>query len=125
MFNIINVRTEIIEFLIPVTIAVTAFVTILKQDRGTGRDQMNYFFALFFGLIHGLFSNYLRQLLGKEAETFGDPQHSAGLADRDCRYVFVGHFILVGIAGIMKEMDIERSRWFWGPLMQEVSLVKF
>jgi hypothetical protein len=30
--------------------------------------QINYVFALFFGLIHGLgFSNFLRSLLGKES----------------------------------------------------------
>ena len=29
--------------------------------------QMNYFYASFFGLIHGLgFSNYLRSILGKD-----------------------------------------------------------
>ena len=54
------------------TIAITALANILKPKSSTGRGfQINYFFALCFGLIHGLgFSNYLRSLLGKEQSIF-------------------------------------------------------
>jgi hypothetical protein len=107
-FNVINVRTDIIEFLIPVTIAITAFVTILKPRPSTGRGiQLNYFFALFFGLIHGLgFSNYLRQLLGKEASLW-QPLLAFNLGLELGQIVIVGVFllvtsILVGIAGISR-----------------------
>lgn len=107
-FNVINVRTDIIEFLIPVTIAITAFVTILKPRPSTGRGiQLNYFFAIFFGLIHGLgFSNYLRQLLGKEASLW-QPLLAFNLGLELGQIVIVGVFllvtsILVGIAGISR-----------------------
>jgi hypothetical protein len=66
--NIISFSTEIIEFLIPLTIFITAVGNLFKKDQNSvGRViQINYFFALFFGLIHGLgFSNFLRALLGK------------------------------------------------------------
>lgn len=66
--NIINFSTEIIEFLIPLTILITAVGNLFKKDQNSvgGVIQINYFFALFFGLIHGLgFSNFLRALLGK------------------------------------------------------------
>lgn len=66
--NIINFPAEIIEFLIPLTIFITAAGNLFKKDKTTaeGTIQINYFFALFFGLIHGLgFSNFLRALLGK------------------------------------------------------------
>lgn len=65
--KLINYRTEVIEFLIPVTILITALSNILKKDRpDIGKKiQANYILALVFGLIHGLgFSNYLRALLG-------------------------------------------------------------
>lgn len=107
-FNVINVRTDIIEFLIPVTIAITAFVTILKPRPSTGRGiQLNYFFAIFFGLIHGLgFSNYLRQLLGREASLW-QPLLAFNLGLELGQIVIVGLFllvtsILVGIAGISR-----------------------
>lgn len=67
--EIINFRTDIIEFLIPVTIFITAFSNIVRKQNSTkpGYLNLNYFYGLFFGLIHGLgFSNYLKSLLGKD-----------------------------------------------------------
>ena len=67
--EIINVRTDFIEFLIPVTILITAIANLFKtkQTLTKTRMMMNYGFALFFGLIHGLgFSNYLKSILGRE-----------------------------------------------------------
>jgi len=70
--KLVKVNSDWIEFLIPVTIAVTAVSNIFSPKPSSGRGiQINYVFALFFGLIHGLgFSNYLRSLLGKEASIF-------------------------------------------------------
>jgi hypothetical protein len=73
--DIIRVKVELIEFLIPVTILLTAGSNIFKkEDVFTGRAvqlnysvQLNYFYAAFFGLIHGLgFSNYLKSILGRD-----------------------------------------------------------
>lgn len=66
--NLVNFRTDIIEFLIPVTIFITAFSNLLKKNGSPpAKFSSNYFYALFFGLIHGLgFSNYLKSLLGRE-----------------------------------------------------------
>jgi hypothetical protein len=67
--NIISVNANLIEFLIPLTIFLTAVSNIfLKENTLTQpRLHVNYLMALFFGLIHGMgFSNYLRALLGKE-----------------------------------------------------------
>ena len=66
--QIISVKTKLVEFLIPVTIFITAFSNLFRKEEGSGgkRIQTNYFYALFFGLIHGMgFSNYLRAILGK------------------------------------------------------------
>lgn len=67
--NIINVRVDLIEFLIPVTIFITAGSNLFRnEDNIHGRSmQINYFYAAFFGLIHGLgFSNYLKSILGRD-----------------------------------------------------------
>ena len=68
----VRINSDLIEFLIPVTIALTAFFNILHPKPSNGKGiQANYLFALFFGLIHGLgFSNYLRSLLGRETSLF-------------------------------------------------------
>jgi hypothetical protein len=66
VFKIIHVNTGLIEFLIPVTILVTASSNILAGKSKPKGMQLKYTLALFFGLIHGLgFSNYLNSLLGK------------------------------------------------------------
>jgi len=63
--NYILVPAEIIEFLIPLTILITAVQNFFPR---TARQiKFHYAFSLLFGLIHGMgFSNYLKVLLGKE-----------------------------------------------------------
>ena len=68
--NIISVNSDFIEFLIPLTIFITSFSNLFRKEGSidNSKVQINYVFALFFGLIHGLgFSNLLRSLLGKES----------------------------------------------------------
>ena len=67
VLNYVTVSVKWIEFLIPVTIVITAISNIWQKDfQFKTRFPLIYFFALFFGLIHGLgFSNYLKSLLGK------------------------------------------------------------
>lgn len=68
VLHIIRIPAALIEFLIPVTICVTALSNIIRKDEAPQNLQLNYFYALFFGLIHGLgFSNYLKSLLGSQA----------------------------------------------------------
>lgn len=67
-FNLVQFNSELIEFLIPVTILITATANLFKKQYSlnTRKIQINYLFALLFGLIHGLgFSNYLKSLLGR------------------------------------------------------------
>ena len=67
--NIVRVKPDLIEFLIPLTIFITASSNLFKNENNISDSpmQMNYFYASFFGLIHGLgFSNYLRSILGRD-----------------------------------------------------------
>ena len=71
--DVVSVSTKWVEFLIPVTILLTAIYNVVfhKQDSSSIQRKTfdrsingNYVFALLFGLIHGLgFSNYLRSIL--------------------------------------------------------------
>jgi ABC-type antimicrobial peptide transport system permease subunit len=74
VLNYINVPTNLIEFLIPVTIMITALSNIFqKTTENRSRLPLVYFYALFFGLIHGLgFSNFLKSMLGKEESIIGE-----------------------------------------------------
>ena len=64
----IHFSTEWIEFLIPLTIAATCINNIVqRKPQQTSRLPLIYFFALFFGLIHGLaFAGQFLSLEGKE-----------------------------------------------------------
>lgn len=65
----ISVSTGLIEFLIPLTIFLTALFNALSKGSSVSQllHTIKYAAALFFGFIHGLgFSNYLRSLLGQE-----------------------------------------------------------
>ncbi len=68
--DVVKISTGLIEFLIPLTIFLTAiFNATYKYEKVNKRlHMMKYAAALFFGLIHGLgFSNYLHSLLGNES----------------------------------------------------------
>ncbi len=67
--DLVRVNGDLIEFLIPLTIFITALINVIQGKQKVSRLQhyLKYGAALFFGLIHGLgFSNYLRSLLGAE-----------------------------------------------------------
>ncbi|GAB4009100.1 HupE/UreJ family protein [Spirosoma sp. KCTC 42546] len=77
--QLIHYKTDLIELLIPITILITAITNFFFQEpksksRSSSTPQLayrswRYGLALTFGLIHGMgFSNYLRSLLGKEAD---------------------------------------------------------
>jgi hypothetical protein len=108
-FQILNVRGDVIEFLIPCTIAITALVTIFRPKATNGKGiQLNYLFALFFGLIHGMgFSLYLRQLLGKEVSIW-EPLLAFNLGLELGQLVIVAVFLVItsiitGIAGVNRK----------------------
>ncbi|TDW45862.1 HupE/UreJ protein [Flavobacterium sp. 270] len=70
VFGIIAVKVNIVEFLIPITILITALFHLFtagKTSKGEGLNLV-FFVTLFFGIIHGLgFSNYFKTILGGSA----------------------------------------------------------
>lgn len=68
VFEVITVNTALIEFLIPLTILITATSNIWSKRQKPKGQKFKYTMALSFGLVHGLgFSNYLKSLLGKSS----------------------------------------------------------
>ncbi|KRD11779.1 HupE / UreJ protein [Flavobacterium sp. Root901] len=67
VFGIIAIKVNIVEFLIPITILITALYHLFTAGKATKNDGVNvvFFVTLFFGIIHGLgFSNYFKSILG-------------------------------------------------------------
>jgi hypothetical protein len=68
VFDVVSISKIWTEFLISVTIIITACSNLfVKKFNHTARFPAIYFFALFFGLIHGLgFSNDLKSLIDND-----------------------------------------------------------
>ena len=69
-YKIIAIDIKIVEFLIPVTIIITAMVNIITAKKKLNtHNNANLFLAFFFGLIHGLgFSNYFRMIIDENED---------------------------------------------------------
>ncbi len=64
IYDVIRANEKWVEFIIPVTIIITAIFNFFVKDFNKKSLQLNYFFALFFGFIHGLgFANSIRFML--------------------------------------------------------------
>jgi HupE / UreJ protein len=67
VLDIIRFPSNWVEFLIPVTIVITAFTNLFQKKFTVQSIRINYFLALFFGLIHGMgFANSIRFMLAKD-----------------------------------------------------------
>ncbi|KFF20223.1 HupE/UreJ family protein [Flavobacterium hydatis] len=67
VYGIVTIKVNIIEFLIPITILITAFFNFFTAGKSSKTESINvvFFITLFFGIIHGLgFSNYFKTILG-------------------------------------------------------------
>ena len=65
--NVINVDSAVVEFLIPCTIVFTAISNLFLKTFTSKSIRINYFLALFFGLIHGLaFAQTLKWILAED-----------------------------------------------------------
>jgi hypothetical protein len=73
VYEIVQVDSDYVEFLIPVTILVTALFDIATAGRKVKNTNFNvlYFTTLFFGLIHGLgFSSYFKMIASGTTSKF-------------------------------------------------------
>jgi len=65
VYGVVKVDRGFIEFLIPVTIFITALYNVFTAGKGAKKDKLGVLLitALFFGLIHGLgFSSFFKSL---------------------------------------------------------------
>lgn len=110
VLHIIRIPAALIEFLIPVTICITAISNIIRKNNEPQKLQLNYFYALFFGLIHGLgFSNYLKSLLGSQANIV-KPLLGFNLGLEFGQIIIVMCILLIS-TGIVKFGGLKRRDW--------------
>ena len=113
--GLVHVAARWIEFLIPLTIVATAINNLSQktsQVEHPSRLPVIYFFALFFGLIHGLaFASSLLSLIGKEGVLV--PLLAFNLGIEAAQLLVVA--IILAISFIFVQLlKIRRAWWVWG-----------
>jgi tetrahydromethanopterin S-methyltransferase subunit E len=111
-FNLVSIPRNWIEFLIPVTILLTAIGNMMQTEDDFSKrlHHYKYLLAIGFGLIHGLgFSNYLRALILNE-ESLAGPLFSFNLGIEAGQLLIVSGFILLGIL-MMGRFKVRPREW--------------
>ena len=70
VFEIVFIKGNIVELLIPITILITALFNIFTSGKSSKKESVTFvgFITIFFGIIHGLgFSNYFKSILAGNA----------------------------------------------------------
>ncbi|MCB0658050.1 MAG: HupE/UreJ family protein [Saprospiraceae bacterium] len=110
--NVIQVPGALIEFLIPVTIFITSIYNIVRKPSSqlNSRITLNYFMALFFGLIHGMgFSSYFRSLMGQE-ESVVKPLFAFNLGIETGQLMIVGVILLLSFV-FLQWLRVDKKDW--------------
>jgi hypothetical protein len=113
--HLVHVNTRLIEFLIPLTIVATAcnnFFQRAGQVEHPSRLPLIYFFALFFGLIHGLaFASTFLSLEGREGLLIHLLAFNLGIEAAQLLVVA----IILAISFIFVQLiRLRRIWWVWG-----------
>lgn len=110
VFDMIRVPDKWVEFLIPCTIVITA-VTNLFQNNFTYRSiRLNYYLALFFGLIHGMgFANTIRFILSTDQQ-IGVNLFAFNIGLEAGQIIIVFIILLVALVCV-HYMKVKRREW--------------
>ena len=108
--NILKMPTATVEFLIPLTIVITAVSNIILNKAERSGSWIKYGIALFFGLIHGLgFANTLRWMLAED-QNFGWALFGFNVGLEAGQLVFVIVFLLLAEL-MMKTFKVQKREW--------------
>ncbi|MEJ2112499.1 MAG: HupE/UreJ family protein [Flavobacteriaceae bacterium] len=67
-YNVVKINSQLVEFLIPMTILIVALFNLFTAGKGAQKNKVGvlFFSTLFFGLIHGLgFAREFQLMVGK------------------------------------------------------------
>jgi hypothetical protein len=120
VYDVIRINNKLVEILIPCTIVITAAFNFSQRGFVQKKIQLNYFFALFFGLIHGMgFANSIRFMLPQD-ETIALPLLSFNVGLEAGQIVIVLLILLLSYLFITLA-NIPRKIWVY--LLSAVSLI--
>lgn len=95
VLDVIRFSSRWVEFLIPLTIVITAGWNLLPKQKEPSAIRLNYVFALVFGLIHGMgFANSIRFMLA-ETQSIAVPLLSFNIGLEAGQVVVVAGILLL------------------------------
>ncbi|HMY85247.1 MAG: HupE/UreJ family protein [Saprospiraceae bacterium] len=122
-YDIIRFSTAWVEFLIPITIVITALydLTYTNLSKIEKRNiNFNYIIALSFGLIHGMgFANSIRMMLASD-QRIGMPLLSFNLGLEAGQIVLI---LLILLAAQLIVVNMKIPRKYWIILLSVIPLV--
>ena len=115
-FGIVDVDSDLVELLIPITILITALFNLYierKEDSISNAYRIDLIATGFFGLIHGLgFSNYFRMLMAEETEKIGPLfGFAAGI---EAAQLLVLLLVLIITFVVLNLIKANRTYYIWG-----------
>lgn len=113
VYDVIRANGRWVEFLISCTIIATALFNFFQKDFQPKSLRLNYFLALFFGLIHGLgFANYIRFMMAKD-QSIGWSLFGFNIGLEAGQIVVVLCILLLGYL-VVDNVKADRKWWVWG-----------
>ncbi len=110
-YDVVSIDVKIIEYLIPLSIFITAFINLITvKKKNFHQSNTNLFFAFFFGLIHGLgLSGFLKMVLtDSESKLLPILEFALGV-----ELAQIGVVLLILIAGFIAIKGLRISKRDW------------
>jgi hypothetical protein len=109
-YGVLNLKSNLIEFLIPLTIFVTALVNLFSGVKTKTGFQFKLFLTFAFGWIHGLgFSYYLQMLLSDtSSKMFPLIEFAIGI---EAAQLIIAFIMLVVFVLVNKLLHVSKRDW--------------
>lgn len=112
VYDLVRLNDWLVEMLIPCTIMATAVFNFFQKEYTPKSLRLNYFLALFFGLIHGMgFANALRFMLAKD-QSIGWSLFAFNIGLEAGQIVVVTGILLVSYL-LVDKLKLGRKWWVW------------
>ncbi len=112
VYDVIRANDKWVEFLIPCTIVITAGFNLIQKNVLKQKVKLNYAFAMFFGLIHGLgFANSIRFMLAKD-QTIGMSLFGFNIGLELGQILIVGIILLLSYL-IISIVKLKQAYWIY------------
>ena len=112
IYDTIHFKSSWVEFLIPVTIVITAALNFFKKDFELKRQGNKYFITLIFGLVHGMgFAGIIKMTLA-ESQHMAIPLFSFNVGIEAGQIVVVFMILLLSQI-IVHQLGFARKWWVW------------